>query len=463
MGKSRLMQFHENPAVIAWWCLRMGKVLTWLTPFRRRTILATASVIIGIKISPHKYLGKTEGFSFSTDGLFAALMILVIFGVLWLIYRATVGFASLPPIVRRHPHITLHLLFWASLALLWNTTPAVGMWREILLGVAFTFPFLLWRCDYMLMSGQYGRATGTCFRDHLFYLLPAYSYTTNTTNTPLGKGFDYLSRNEAKTEEELARSQLAGIKLLILYGFWRLARKVMVGVLYGPGNSLTLALNGHTVGIPLLSQLIAQGAEASVLASWASMYCELLYQALTYAIDGHAVIGILRLFGFNVFRNTYKPLLAESMVEFWNRFDYYFKELLVNFFFLPTFTQLGSKLRRWPHVRLFAAVFAAAFIGNMYTHLLVRSESLLVAGDIFERLYMLRSRFFYCLLLAIGIFVSMLRQQRGSTARSVGRGARILRIFGVWTFFSLIRIWDVNADIPFFTQVGFFLNLFGLG
>jgi hypothetical protein len=42
---------------------------------------------------------------------------------------------------------------------------------------------------------------------------------------------------------------------------------------------------------------------------------------------GHMIIGTLRLFGFNVFRNTYKPLLSESILEFWNRYYYYFKEL----------------------------------------------------------------------------------------------------------------------------------------
>ncbi|MEF8725082.1 hypothetical protein [Candidatus Accumulibacter phosphatis] len=39
------------------------------------------------------------------------------------------------------------------------------------------------------------------------------------------------------------------------------------------------------------------------------------------------IIGTLRLFGFNVFRNTYKPLPPESILEFWNRYYYYLKEL----------------------------------------------------------------------------------------------------------------------------------------
>jgi len=453
---SHLMQFHENPVVIAWWCARFGKVLAWLTPSRRRTILAIASIIVGIKI-PLKYLDKAEGFAVPTDGLGAVLMILAIFGVLWLLYRAAAGFASLPGMIRRHPQITLHALFWTCLALLWNTTPAIGMWRGILLGVAFAFPFLLWRGGYMLMAGQHGRVAGTPFRDHLFYLLPAYG----GSNTPYGKGFEYLSRSEAKTDEELARSQLAGIKLFILYTCWVITLNIMDGVIYGPGNAITVALNGHTLGLHRLGDLVAQGAQAPLLGSWASIYCELIRQVLHHAIYGHAIIGILRLFGFNVFRNTYKPLLAESVVEFWNRYYYYFKELLVNFFFLPTFTRLGSRLRKHPNLRLFAAVFAAAFIGNMYYHVL-QHESALVEGNVFEVIYTLRSRAFYCLLLAIGVFVSMLRQQRGTASKAATQSARILRIFGVWTFFGLIFIWNIKGGAPFFTRIGFFLNLFGL-
>jgi D-alanyl-lipoteichoic acid acyltransferase DltB (MBOAT superfamily) len=211
-----------------------------------------------------------------------------------------------------------------------------------------------------------------------------------------------------------------------------------------------------------MSQLVVQGAQAPTPEAWASLYCELVRHVLRLASSGHRVIGILRLFGFNVFRNTYKPLLAESILEFWNRYYYYFKELLVAFFFIPTFTRLGGKLRRWPQLRLFAAVFAAAFIGNMYYHLL-NLESLLVTGRVLDAIYGLRSRFFYCLLLAIGLYVSMARQQqRGGAAQSSNPAARFRRIFGVWTFFGLIYIWNVKCSAPFLTRVEFFLGLFGV-
>ena len=88
---------------------------------------------------------------------------------------------------------------------------------------------------------------------------------------------------------------------------------------------------------------------------------------LKLAARGHEIVGVLRLFGFNVFRNTYKPLLAPSLVEFWNRYYYYFKELLVDFFFFPTYVR---RFRTSPRLRMLAATLAAAGFGNLYYHLL---------------------------------------------------------------------------------------------
>lgn len=452
----QLTQFHENPAVIAWWCTRIGKVLSWLTPFRRRAILAIAAIWIFLKSSLNT--AKLADLSGPADGIGIALVALALLGLAWLVYRAAAGYSSLPLIVRRHPQWALHSIYWGCLVVLWTTAPDSGLWRQVLVGVALLFPFMLWRFGYLLLSGQHGRMAGTRFSDHFLTLWPAYG----GSETPYGKGYGYLARCEAKNEEELARSQLAGIKLLLLCVLWKIALNVLEGLIYGPGNALTQKLGGYTLGIPKLGALaVREGQDSAHWQSWLSIYCELFYQVLHHAIRGHAIIGVLRLFGFNVFRNTYKPLLAESIVEFWNRYYYYFKEILATFFFLPTFTQLGKKLRNWPHLRLFAAVFAAAFIGNTYYHL-IKLDELMVQGNVLGTLYGLRSRMFYCFLLALGIFVSMLRQQRrGGQAPAAGQANRILRIAGVWTFFSLIFIWNVRGGASFTARVNFFLSLFG--
>jgi hypothetical protein len=452
-----IVQFHENPTAIAWWQARFGAALRWETPARRRALLGIGACVAGVVI-PAGILAENRVLAWQTDAAAILAIVALLFGFLWLVHRAAAGFSSLPSRARRHPQWALHLLYWGLLAALWGTASASGPWRTVLFGVAVVLPFLLWRCGYLLLAGQHGRVAGSPFREHLLYLWPAWG----GNNTPYGKGLDYLTRCEAKSEEELARSQLSGIRLALLAALWGVTLYAFEAFLYGPGNALTARLGGYTLGIPALNDLVKEGGAAPQGAAWASLYCELFKQVLRHAAGSHGIIAVLRLFGFNVFRSTYKPLLAESIVEFWNRFYYYFKELLVTFFFLPTFAGFGRKLRRWPQLRLFVAVFAAACLGNLYYHLL-RMAVPLAQGEVVESLLELRPRVVYCVLLAIGIFVSMLREQRRQGGAPLPGGPRrLLRIFGVWTFFAVIWIWGVRGGASLPSRTEFFLGLFGL-
>jgi hypothetical protein len=159
-----------------------------------------------------------------------------------------------------------------------------------------------------------------------------------------------------------------------------------------------------------------------------------------------------RLFGFDVFRKTYKPLLAESIVEFWNRYYYFFKELMMEFFFMPIYLRY---FRDWPMLRIIAAVFAAAFIGNMYYHLL-QAKNPIIDGDV------------YCFLLAAGIALSMLRQQRLRgrpvilTEPNERRCLPFAQNCAVWTFFALINFWNVTSAASIAERGRLFLAIFGL-
>ena len=430
----------------------------WLTPpARRRMLLSLAALGVGT-VTTLQTLAKHEGLSLPAGGWHGALVVLAQFLLLWLLYRAAVSFGRLPAPVRRHPQWALHASYWLVLVVLWTTTPAAGLWRAVLFGLALLYPVVIWRCAYLVLAGQHGRMKGTGITDHVFYLWPAYG----GSSTPYGKGLAYLSQHEASTTEDLARSQLAGIKLLLLAVVWRLVLTLFEGTVYGSGNGLTRATGGLTLGVPDLSALLAQTGSPAPMQGWMSVYCQLFEDVLRLAVKGHLIVGMLRLWGFNVFRNTYKPLLAESVVEFWNRYFYYFKELLSTFFFMPTFTGVGKRLRHWPRLRLLAAVFAAAFVGNVYYHV-IKDAAAMAQGQLLLVLQAQQSRMFYCLLLALGIFVSMLREQqrRGQSARG-GTAPRWLRVFGVWTFFSLISIWNTDGGAPFLNRVHFFLGLFHL-
>ncbi len=452
---ARARDWHEDPLVIAWWQVQVGTLLRCLTPSRRRGLLAVAAVLVGV---PQLVKTASSVDALPLTGAAVASAVLLALALLGLCLAASARFTALPPVVRRHPQLTLHGLFWGPLLILWTTPADPSGWRNMLVGLALMLPLLMWRLSYLLLSGQRGKVSGTPFAHHLMYLLPL--QVGWFAFLPFGKGLDYLSRHEAHDEPALARSQLAGIKLILLAGLWYVTLSLMEGLLHGSPNwaQRTFGLTGPAL-LPAFGSLLAQGGDAPLWQSWFAIYLELIRRVLQVAILGHGVVGVFRLFGFHIFRNTYKPLLSETISQFWARLEFYYKELLVDFFFLPTFSRW---FRRWPALRTFAAVFAAAVVGNTYCHLIDLDQGVLVLQD-FHAVWAHRSRLFYCVLLAVGIFVSMQREKRrGGLAPRAGLFPRAARILAVWTFFALIRIWDHFPEVSFVTRTQFFFGLFGI-
>lgn len=461
LGKAKKVwqarQFHENPRVLSAWGKLMGPLLNWATPARRRTLLALGGLGMALKyiLGSTTAAGAWKTWEHTLPHLGAAFLIV---GLLFLFFKVchllASNFNELPGPVRKSPQFFLHGLFWVLLFVIWLSPSGEGMPWSLLMGLAMVLPFFLWRLGYMFLSGQRGKVKGTRFRDHVMYLWPLYG----GSNTPYGKGLDYLSRTEARGPEALARSQLAGLRLLVLAGLWTAAKELMGGVVFGADNGFRQALGEAALDLPRLSIMLKDPDGDWGWLGWPTLYGELFLNVLNRAAKGHVIIGVLRLFGFYVFRNTYKPLLAESVVGFWNRYYYYFKELLVEFFFYPTFAR---RFRKKPRLRLFAAVFMAAFVGNMYYHLIRMTGEL--AGRDLETLWSVLSlRTVYCLLLSLGIFVSMLREQKRLRE---GRSRSLLRragaIFGVWSFFAFINIWNQRGAGTLESTAKFLLGLLG--
>ena len=449
----RLPQLHEDPAVIARWQAWTRPVLSRMTPGRRRAVLALAA-LYGVGWRPLKEVKRTGMLTSPDAPLAAVAVVLLCLALVIVVYLAACRFPALPAAVRARPQLWLHGLFWTLVLLHWLAPRPSGVAALAFSGVVITLPFLLWRLGYLVKSGQRGHMSGTRFSDHLIYVYPSYG----GSNTPYGKGLDYLARHEAHSQEELARSQLAGLKLVVLAWISSRALDLMRGLVYAePGGTLS----AHGLGLTRLGALLPAGGQAAWAAAWAAVYGNLFWEVLKLAAWGHEVVGLLRLFGFNVFRNTYRPLLAPSVVEFWNRYFYYFKELMVDFFFFPTYIR---HFRQRPRLRILAAIVAAAGLGNLYYHLL-NNDAFLLGLDWVGLLPWLGARAFYCLALSLGIYVSMLREQRRRAARAgppASLATRVRRITGVWTFYGLIGIWAEDSTATFQQRVDFFLSLFGL-
>ena len=441
---NRLRHLHKEPAIIAGWIRLFGPVLRWLTPTRRRLLLCAGAVYIAFKYAFRTRVRLADALGGIPGIGHAFLLLAVLFGFVGMGWFVARRFASLPMFVRRRPQICLHAMFWVVLVIAWFGHLPDGWFRTLIFGCVLALPFLMWRVGYMLYTAQRGKIGGTKFTDHFFYLFPYWG----GSDTPYGKGFDYLAANEARDEVALAKSQLAGLKCFILAGLWAATKLCLAKTVFVDG------------GVPHVDLAFSDPSLYPVWLRWLAIYLELVWAVLSVAVTGHLIIGWLRLFGFYVFRSTYKPLLAESVIEFWNRYYYYFKELLVIFFFYPIFTR---HFKGSPRLRILAAVFAAAFVGNMYYHW-IRLDTEMATGDFPAMWAILSPRLFYCFLLAAGISVSMLReQQRVKTKANPGRARRAIAIFGVWTFFAIIHIWALKASALFLVRTKLFFSLLGLG
>jgi len=450
----RLAQLHEHPAVVARWQAWVGPLLSRLTPRRRRALLALGALYVVVR-RPLKEMAPAVDVRSPAGPLAGALIVLLCLVMVGAVYLAARRFASLPAMVRNRPQIWLHGGFWAIVVLGWLVPDGGSVVALTLSGLVLALAFLLWRMGYLLLSGQRGRLAGTRFSDHLLYIYPAYG----GSGVPYGKGLDHLARHEATSEEALARSQLAGLKLLVLSAIYQGLLALMAGLVYADPKGIWSI---HGLGVPRVEALLPLGARAPWAAAWSALFAGLVWDVLKMAARGHEIIGVLRLFGFNVFRNTYKPLLAPSLVEFWNRYYYYFKEMLLDFFFFPTYVR---RFRGRPALRMLAATLAAAGLGNLYYHIVFNDTFLLTLDPVGLRPW-LEARSFYCLLLSLGIYVSMRREQRRRGAAAAATPApmptRIRRIAGVWIFFALIGIWADPSIATFGQRVEFFMSLFGV-
>ena len=251
---------------------------------------------------------------------------------------------------------------------------------------------------------------------------------------PYPKGTGYLQKIEAKTDEAFAVCRLKGVKLL-LWALWLKLFAVIINVtLYGYAdffygrlqfkreletiqlffdgnhlfNLLTLPVSGFLPQYEMAFNLAAGGAALPWHTNWAVLICNFLYSLLHMAFSTHIIIAIIRMCGFNALRNTYKPLSSKTIAEFWNRFYFYFKELLVEFFFYPVFFRY---FKNRPLLRTYAATMAAAFFGNFLFHFMSDTWISIELG-FFEALAAYEVYFVYTFILGNGIFLSQWHQQR---------------------------------------------------
>ena len=323
----------------------------------------------------------------------------------------------------RWPVATL-LTGFALLVLLANYLPRGGSLRAVSWDFLTVAAAYLWFIAYSLLD------ISSKSRDPFTLQIGTYHplWNWDLTYTPFAKGAAYLRRVGAQNAEQLAVAQLKGLKLLL----WSVILDLLLKKAFRP------VVYGY-MGIPLYAdvfELSVQRVAFPWYVGWASLIANFLETMAGFSIWGHRVVASCRMAGFLVLRNTYRPLASRSIAEFWNRYNYYFKELMVDCFFYPTFIRYFKKRGRW---RLFAATFVAAGFGNAFYHFFSELDYIEELG-FWRALDGFQSYIFFTIVLAVGIGISQVRDRK--IANSGWIRGRLIPALSVTSFYCILSIFD---------------------
>lgn len=265
---------------------------------------------------------------------------------------------------------------------------------------------------------------------------------------PIGKGLSFLARFEARDPEALAAARLKGLKLAVWAMILSWAYLATAAVLHG------------ALGVPRLGVMIVNPAAVAHLplgTRWAGLLTNYALDLLIIAAWGHAIVAVVRMMGYAIPRNTVNPMAARSLADFWNRYYYYFKELLVDVFFYPAFVRF---FKQSPRLRIAFATFCAAGFGNFLYHLIFAAH-VFGRGSPLEQLDRFATLAFYVCFLSAGLIASQLWGRKSRPEDGFWRGQVLPRLH-VALFFCFLKIFDsvwLEGDLS--DRFAFLFSLFG--
>jgi hypothetical protein len=421
-GLAASMQFSTEAIVL------VAATLAGCAAFpQRRLLILTASSLFFFVVRPFRtqaFTDMTHTLAGSVPGGVHPMILQTGMGLgflalvwLWLEYQRKnpTGFAGRRPLL---VHLWAFGLLVAAGCLL-----SPGTWSHATFWVLMAiWGSSFWMLAYMMTDLKGGNSTPNVARAG--FMRPVWGGSA----TPIGKGHSYLGKFEAKNEEDLAVTRLKAVKLIV----W-------AAIL----NALYVALDGlihGQAGVPTLHQsVMAQigGHDLALGMRWAGLITTYFLDLIIIAFWGHVLVSIVRMIGYRIPRNTVNPLASRSLAEFWNRYFFYYKELLVDFFFYPAFLRWFKKT---PKLRIAFATLCAAGFGNFLYHAMSEIH-VFALMDVADALPRFTTFAFYVLVLSTGLIVSQIRGRRPKPEDGFWR-YQVLPRLNVMLFFCFLKIFD---------------------
>jgi hypothetical protein len=391
-----------------WLPLSLCLALTTFVPARRRILVTVATLIFTFVVPWDTFLHPVYTCSLI---VFVIMLGAVCFWLAMEFRDSVVGHHAVFFLLTGYALFIVFAAYFPN-----NTRVYLTVWD-----LAYTFGIYVWFIAYSLQDVR------AADRDDFGLQLGAYRPFWGSTHTPFAKGASYLRRIEARDGEQLAVTQLKGLKLLA----WSLLISVF-------SKYFRLFVHGY-LAIPTFPvaffHSVLHKPDAWYMC-WASLVTAFFEEVFNISVWGHRIIACCRMAGFNALRNTHRPLSARTIAEFWNSFYFYFKELLADFFFYPVFLNYFKKNKR---LRIAVATFAAAGFGNAFYHF-IRDLHFISELGLWRAFTAYHVYLFYCTVLAGAIAISQVRKRRPPPA-GFFRG-HVVPVFCVVLFYCLLHVFD---------------------
>jgi len=152
----------------------------------------------------------------------------------------------------------------------------------------------------------------------------------------------------------------------------------------------------------------------------------------------HIIVGILRLFGFNLPETHHAYFLASSFTDFWRRINIYWKDFMMKLFYYPAFFALRKRRATQALVVSTILVFVVTWALHTYQWFWIRGTWLLAWNDaLFWGLLAL-------LVLVNSLYEWKFGRQRSLTARTAGWTDTVsLTIRTVAMFVTMSLLWSL--------------------
>ncbi|MCB9025804.1 MAG: hypothetical protein H6625_05770 [Bdellovibrionaceae bacterium] len=169
---------------------------------------------------------------------------------------------------------------------------------------------------------------------------------------------------------DLYRSHIKAAKVFLIVFALEVIRLIMDATFFGKETIILgfIELNPTSYYFLTIKEALSEISRGTVikpLDAWIIVILDFIYRLVFLSNKINALIGVAMLFGLPLELNTKNVFKSRSLLDFFGKFNFYYKEVLLNYFYYPIFFRLKMLS---PGIRVVVSAFLTIGLANYWIH-----------------------------------------------------------------------------------------------